>query len=123
MPLTQSNKPPHLKFGAWAETKAADFLVTQGYQILSRNLKIGRSELDLVALDISADELVIVEVKARQTLSHGHPSENIRGKKWLNLQRTAYFVLKTWNFSKSLRFDIISLSPNGLEHFKNVTWP
>jgi len=110
--------------GRWGESQAAKFLVKKGYRILRQNLRLGHSELDLVALDPQTQELVIVEVKtrSRQSSLAGHPSLSVKGKKWLALERAGIQLLATWNFSKGLRFDIISLSEIGLEHFQNVTW-
>jgi putative endonuclease len=110
-------------FGQWGETRASQYVQKLGYTVLAQNLHLGKSELDLVALDPHQDELVIIEVKTRRNGLSGHPSQSVRGKKWLALHRAGAFLLQTWNFSKPLRFDIISLSPNGLEHFQNVTWP
>lgn len=110
-------------FGQWGEARATQYVQKLGYTVLGQNLRIGKSELDIVALDIQRDEVVIIEVKTRRNGLSGHPSQSVRGRKWLALQRAGAFLLQTWNFSKPLRFDIISLSPNGLEHFQNVTWP
>jgi putative endonuclease len=109
--------------GHWGEQFAADFLVAKGYRLLHRNLKVGKSELDIVALDKAVDEVVIVEVKTRGSLKGGHPSLSIRGQKWLALQRAAAHLLKLWQYRRPIRFDIVSVSRQGIEHFQNVTWP
>jgi len=50
--------------GRKAEDAACDYLKKHGYDILDRNRRLGRGELDIVAL--KEDLLVFVEVKAHQ---------------------------------------------------------
>lgn len=49
--------------GAAAENAVADFLVQQDYSIIGRNLRLGRFEVDLVA--IKGEVVAIVEVRYR----------------------------------------------------------
>jgi putative endonuclease len=52
-----------LSVGQAAEAAVCDYLERQGYQIVARNLRLGRLELDVVA---RKDELiVVVEVRTR----------------------------------------------------------
>lgn len=96
-----------------------------GYLSLAQNLRIGKSELDLVMLDQQTRELVVVEVKARGSgsVAAGHPSLAVRGRKWLALQRAGVQLLGRWSWARGLRFDIVTVSPTGVEHFSNATWP
>ncbi|QDU72694.1 YraN family protein [Mucisphaera calidilacus] len=50
--------------GRWAERIAAQHLKTRRYRILATNLRVGRGELDLLALDPDKTTHVVVEVKA-----------------------------------------------------------
>ena len=59
--------------GRQAEQLAARYLRARGYRIWKSNWRWGRRELDLVTL--YRDELVIVEVKARDGNSVNNPSE------------------------------------------------
>lgn len=97
--------------------------MAQGYACLERNLRLGKSELDLVMLDSVRHELVVVEVKARSQSSMvtGHPSLSVRGRKWLALERTASQLLNRYRQAQGLRFDVVTVSPAGVEHFQNVT--
>lgn len=109
--------------GTWGETRARDFLVALGYVCLWQNLRLGKSELDLVMLDSNTQELVVVEVKTRGLGSAltGHPSLAVRGKKWLALERAGALLLSSHSAVKGLRFDVVTVSPAGVEHFLNVT--
>ena len=53
------------KTGQEQEVKAACFLKTQGYQILERNYRCKKGEIDLIARE--GQYLVFVEVKYRST--------------------------------------------------------
>lgn len=112
-------------FGTWGETIARDFLVAKGYRCLWRNLRLGKSELDLVMLDSQSHELVVVEVKARgqSSMLAGHPSLAVKGRKWLALERAGARLLSSQPAAKGLRFDVVTVSPMGVEHFVSVTWP
>jgi putative endonuclease len=55
------------EIGAWGEEKAVEFLVQKGYEILERNYKLKKSELDIIAWrEIKGEKtLCFVEVKTR----------------------------------------------------------
>lgn len=59
-------------FGQEAEKRAADFLEKKGYEILARNYRFLKAEIDLIAH--YQNTLVIVEVKARSSSFFGAPS-------------------------------------------------
>ena len=61
------------KTGQEQEVKAACFLKTQGYQILERNYRCKKGEIDLIARE--GQYLVFVEVKYRSTNESGLPEE------------------------------------------------
>ncbi|MEI8333977.1 MAG: YraN family protein [Chloroflexota bacterium] len=64
--------------GARAEALVGDRLVAAGWTILGRNVRIGRRELDLVAVDPGPPAmLVVVEVRWRRTRGHGLPEETL----------------------------------------------
>ena len=91
---------------------------------LERNLRIGRSELDLVVLDSQTQELVVVEVKTRGSGSAiaGHPSLSVKGRKWLALLRAGSILVHRFPKAQGLRFDIVTVSRTGVEHLPNITW-
>ncbi len=55
------------EIGAWGEQKAVEFLVEKGYEILERNYKQKKSELDIIAWhEIKGEKtLCFIEVKTR----------------------------------------------------------
>lgn len=62
-PERRTRRAENLALGRRGEEIAAAWLVARGFTILGRNLRVGRSELDLVALDHGT--LVAIEVKTR----------------------------------------------------------
>jgi putative endonuclease len=69
----------HNDFGAHAERLAAALLERNGWTILHRNWRFGRREIDLVAR--RGRTVAFVEVKARASVTHGHPLESIGWRK------------------------------------------
>ena len=116
-----SRKPTPNSLGQLGEKKAADYLQTQNYQILTQNYRFKHLEIDIIALDLKLDEIAFVEVKTRLQARYGHPSLSVTSKKIANLTRVALVYLAKNRIAKDFRFDIISLLPKKLEHFKNVT--
>jgi putative endonuclease len=79
-----------LRTGRLAEARAAEHLVSLGYEIVSRNARTKYGELDLVALDRRA--LVFVEVKAERRGSRVGPEKPVlwvTPRKQLQVRRLA----------------------------------
>ena len=67
-----------MRSGAIAEELVAERLSHAGWRILGRNVRVGRSELDLVAVDPGPPHmLVVVEVRANRASSFGRPEERV----------------------------------------------
>jgi putative endonuclease len=75
------------RIGAVAEDLAARALAAAGWKILGRNVRFGRRELDLVAVDPGPPaSLVVVEVRWRRSRLHGYPEETVDRAKALRLR-------------------------------------
>ena len=109
-------------FGAAGEERAAVWLEEKGLVIWERNLQWKRCELDIVAFDEHEQCLVFVEVKSRTTASFGMPTQAVNGKKRAAMYNVALQYLRTARWRGQYRFDVISVLPDKIEHFKNVTW-
>ncbi|MBF0340674.1 MAG: YraN family protein [Magnetococcales bacterium] len=70
-------------FGQLAESVAARDLTNLGYRMLERNVRLGRGELDLVAM--AGEVLVFCEIKARRSPATGEPGESIDSRKQARL--------------------------------------
>jgi len=73
--------------GRAGERIVAEYLGLLGFGILERNLRIGRNEIDIVALDGSC--LVFVEVKTRRTGRFGGAARAVDREKLLGIRKAA----------------------------------
>jgi putative endonuclease len=73
--------------GDAAESLVADRLAADGWLILARNVRVGRGELDIVAVDQGPPrELVIVEVRWRVRRDFGLADESLDHRKRAHLR-------------------------------------
>ncbi|MCP9612744.1 YraN family protein [Coprobacter tertius] len=112
--------------GKTGEQLAAEYLITQGYDIRDMNWRDGKLEIDIVATDKTT--LVIVEVKTRSTDKYGFPEEAINEKKIRHLVHAADAYLKYTDIPfETTRFDVITITGEGddrlLEHVQDAFYP
>ncbi|WP_312824151.1 YraN family protein [Epilithonimonas sp.] len=100
----------HNEFGKIAEDLAVDFLVKNQYKILARNFRYLKAEVDIIAE--FENQIVIVEVKARNTDAFLEPQEAVNKKKIKLLISASNYFIEENNIDKEVRFDIISVLPN-----------
>jgi Holliday junction resolvase-like predicted endonuclease len=74
------------EIGAAAEQEAAAALVSAGWQILARNLRVAGLEIDILARD-ETGRLVAVEVRARLRVGEATPTEILGQRKRAALRR------------------------------------
>ena len=99
----------HNDLGKWGEDEAALYYEDRGYEILERDWKVGKRDIDLIALTEDKDTLVFVEVKTRQNNDLQEPEEAVDVKKMRNLAIAANAYLKLHGLDMDVRFDIISV--------------
>ncbi len=106
--------------GGGYEKAAADFLISQGYEIREMNFRCRMGEIDIIAQD--GDYLVFVEVKYRKNRQHGGPLPAVNWKKQRTISRVAMFYLMKHGYSQSTpcRFDVIGILPEGIQLVKNA---
>jgi putative endonuclease len=81
--------------GDAAEGLVAAQLAHDGWAILGRNVRVGRREIDLVAVDPGPPPaLVVVEVRWRRDRSFGLPEETVGWRKRGHLRRAALTLLE-----------------------------
>ena len=95
------------KLGIWAEQQAAELLQRQGYQIICQNYHSRFGEIDVIAS--LHDQLVFVEVKARQLSQHGQAIEMVTTSKQLKILKTALSFIQDSPQYEAMyyRFDVI----------------
>src|SRR5690606_20787940 len=84
---TRQAPPSGKAKGRWAEELAANQLEEAGWQILARNFRFGRNEIDLIAE--REGMIAFVEVKSRSGNSFGDPLEAIGNHKRAAIERAA----------------------------------
>ncbi|MBS1700066.1 MAG: YraN family protein [Armatimonadetes bacterium] len=97
--------------GRTAEDRAASYLLSLGYTIITRNYRIRGGEIDLIALD--GEVLVFVEVRWR---TDDMGDETIGPKKAEALRRTMRSYMDEMGEERDFRCDLIALSPRDLRH-------
>ncbi len=94
--------------GKEAEEIAADYLKRKKYKILERNLKIGGTEIDILAK--ANQYLAIVEVKKRVSSQSGSPEEFVNHRKKNHLLRAAKILMAKRAFANlQPRFEIVAI--------------
>lgn len=99
----------HNDLGKWGEDEATLYYEDRGYEILERDWKVGKRDIDLIALTEDKDTLVFVEVKTRQNNDLQEPEEAVDVKKMRNLAIAANAYVKLHGLDMDVRFDIISV--------------
>ena len=111
------------KFGNIGEDIAIKYLEGIKYEIIIRNFRCKRGEIDIIAKE--NNEIVFIEVKARKSLNCGYPAESIDASKIKHIYKTAeYFLYKNNMLDVFLRFDVIEVYYINnrfiVNHIKNV---
>ena len=106
--------------GNEGEDVALHYLEDKGYEILERNFRNRRAEIDLIALWRN-ELLVFVEVKKRKDTSYGDPEAfALPGQQRLIIQAAEDYIFSI-NWHKDIRFDIIAVNDNNqIEHFEDA---
>jgi putative endonuclease len=98
----------HNLTGNSGEALAARYLAGKGYNILQKNWRHSRWEVDIIA---EKDTILhFVEVKTRRTKKFGHPEENVDKKKMQNLINAAEAYLYQYPQWKRVQFDILAIT-------------
>jgi putative endonuclease len=99
-----------LAAGRRGEDLAHRFLRREGFVIVARNYRLasGEAEADLIARE--GEDLVIVEVKTRESTEYGPPERAVNPEKQRHLLRVAReYARKTDTPWERVRFDVVSI--------------
>ncbi len=123
-------KARHVEVGRAGERAAAAYLVAKGSQVVERNYRCRRAEIDLIVQRDGA--LVFVEVQTRCGESLGRPEETLTMVKLRRLQRHAQAYAAWRHWSGACRIDAVCvlLAPRRfglghrvvrLDHYESIT--
>ena len=97
--------------GARGEDAAVKYLRQNGFTIIERNYRIGKSEVDIIAS--YRDELHFVEVKTRKVGSMTAPEEAINEQKCRAMRRAASAYMAQHNSPLEPCFSLIAIEMAG----------
>jgi putative endonuclease len=96
------------EIGKKGESIAAGYLSENGYEIIEKNYKYGKGEIDIIAG--RDDVLVFVEVKTRQNLEFGPPELAVNLQKQRQIKKIAKaYLYKNQISNLDCRIDLIAI--------------
>ena len=112
----------HNELGKKGEQIASVFLIKKGYQILEKNYRYLRSEVDIIAQ--KGNTLAVVEVKTRSTAYFSDPQDAVNSKKIKQLLAAVDFYVLEKDLDVDVRFDIIAIvhhnNKTKIEHLEDA---
>ena len=98
----------HNELGTLGEDAAVEFLKKNGHEILMRNYRFKKAEVDIISKH--RKQIVFTEVKTRSNNAFGYPEEFVDKKKRLLMKSAADEFMHEQKLDAEIRFDIISIS-------------
>lgn len=122
----EREKPKHLVTGEYGEDLAAEYMHRAGYELLGRNIRQGRCEIDIVARD--GGEVVFTEVRTRHESKIASPDETIGPQKMRRLIMAAAMWAESNNYDGPYRIDFAGVTvfddePPKIEYIQSITEP
>lgn len=114
----------HNEIGEKGENLAVEYLIKEGYQILERNWRFKKSEIDVIAK--KGNDLIFIEVKTRSFTHFQAPEESVTLKKQKQIFIGANEYVQSQNDELEVRFDIISVllkKETQINHIKEAFYP
>lgn len=93
--------------GELGERIASAFLAVKGYEILEKNIRYARREIDILARD--GNTLVAVEVKLRRGLRFGKAAEAVDSRKLGRVRLALEGVMASRRTRLSPRVDVVAI--------------
>jgi putative endonuclease len=113
-PPPQPERVAAFRLGISAESRAAFFLITKAYRIVARRFKTPFGEIDIVAR--RRNDLVFVEVKARESLDDAVEAVTDRSKRRIVAAAEFWLARHPQDAQCAIRFDVIVMVPGKLPH-------
>jgi putative endonuclease len=112
----------HNELGKICEQLAVDFLLKNNYDIVERNYRFDKAEVDIIAKKDSI--LAIIEVKTRSTADFGDPQDFVKPKQIQRLVKAVDEYVTVNDLDVEVRFDIIAIVKEGkgfkIQHLENA---
>ena len=114
------------QFGDEGEDIAVELLKKKGYEIIDRNYRFGKGEIDIIAKDPETGYTVFIEVKSKKNLEFGDPVYSVTKSKMKKIKRMAELYLYDKDIEElNCRFDVITVlllanQKPVIEHYENA---
>ncbi|MTE26176.1 YraN family protein [Winogradskyella ouciana] len=112
----------HYELGKKGEQLAVNYLANNNYEIVERNYRFDKAEVDIIAQ--KGDILAIIEVKTRSTIDFGNPQDFVKPKQIKNLVKAVHEYVTENDLDVEVRFDIIAILKEKkgfkIEHLENA---
>ncbi len=114
-----------IELGKFGEDLACKHLLKNGHEIVTRNYRIGKGEIDIIS---KQNQLVVItEVKTRNSRALGEPYQSVTRRKQSQLIRLANAYLQENKLNEEVRFDVISIIHNrnqtDINHIQGAFYP
>jgi putative endonuclease len=110
------------ELGNWGEEYSVVYLQKKGYEVVERNYRFKKNEIDIIAK--FGNNLIIVEVKTRQTAEIGEPWRAVTKSKQKQIIKVANQYVQANQIDLDVRFDIVSIVHNSyrteIEHIEGA---
>lgn len=102
------------------EEKARNYLMEQGYEMVTSNYTCRFGEIDIIAKQ--GNYLVFVEVKYRANERKGIPEEAVDIRKMKHITKTAIQYITTHGYDEftPCRFDVVSITKEEIRLIQNA---
>lgn len=114
-----------MKTGLKGENLAAELLEEKGFEVIQRNYRFNKGEIDLIVQ--KEDWIVFVEVKTRTSTVYGEPEEFVNEFKARKIYEAAEDYIYRFDWQGHVRFDVISIKLSDdyhtileIEHFEDA---
>lgn len=98
------------EIGRWGENLACQYLEENNYKIIERNFLCRQGEIDIIAKDITKNELVFIEIKTRSNLKYGNPADAVNKEKQKHMvEAIRYYLYKNHINNVPIRIDVIEV--------------
>ncbi|SRR5690606_12705452 len=110
-----------METGGIGENLAAEYLVAKGFEVVARNYRWKKAEIDLI---VKRDKwLIFVEVKTRSSNAWGEPESFVSDLQRRLIYSAAEEYIYNTNWLGNIRFDIVSVktcTPPEIVHFEDA---
>ena len=111
----------NIKIGRKGEQIACDYLLTQGVEIIGRNLQTQYGEIDILGKKEGC--YLFTEVKTRQSMAFGFPEHAVNAKKQDHMANSALAYIQEYlGLDVEWRIDVIAINLSKNEIVSEIKW-